>query len=89
MTIAMLGAAIPLMNGVLTPLKGSNNLNCAGYKDFANGMTNYSYNSSLGTDTFGCLILGLYIPYILLAVLIGSVTSLVFRPPQQQQPYQY
>ena len=78
MTIAVTVALIPAIKSVLDISKQSDNLNCAGFK--YNGDENHrlSYNSSLETDATSCLAIALYLPYIILVVLIGGVTKLLY-----------
>jgi len=77
MTISIAIAMIPALKSVLNIAKQSDNLNCAGFVYVGSG-TNLSYNSSLETETTACLAINLYLPYILLIVLIGGVTKLLY-----------
>ena len=81
MTIAFLIAVIPAMKNVLDIAKQSDNLNCADY-DYDNsgtvGDNVLDYNSSLESETTSCLAISLYIPYIVLIVLIGGVSKLIY-----------
>jgi hypothetical protein len=68
--------------------KGSTSLNCVGYVDSNLADGNQSYNATIGTkSSIGCLGLGFYIPYIVLAVLIASVGKIFMN--RQEQPQQY
>ena len=73
-TIMIMVALIPLLNQILNLAQDNQNLNCAGY----NGTNRY--NSSLSTNTLACLAVQLYLPYIVLVILIGSIARLIARP---------
>ena len=77
MTISIAIAMIPALKATLNIAKQSDNLNCAGYVYTGSG-TNVSYNSSLATETTACLAINLYLPYILLIILIGGVSKLLY-----------
>jgi len=86
MTISVAIAMIPALKATLNIAKQSNNLNCAGYNDTTD--TTLSYNASLATETTACLAINLYLPYILLIILIGGVTKLLYdRGAGGGQPY--
>ena len=91
MTVAITIALVPMLNSVLGIGKQSDNLNCDGYIYNGDTSNKLSYNSSLETDTISCIAIGLYIPYLLLAVLIGGVTRLLagrmIGGGEQQQQY--
>ena len=76
MTIAVLIVLAPAINDFLNIAKQSDSLNCAGYIHEGNTADVLSYNSSLNTETLGCLGLSLYLPYIIIAVLVMGVGSL-------------
>lgn len=89
MTMAILIGIIPVMNEMLNTAKQSTSLNCAGYIDTsANRYTasNLSYDPNRSSDTFACLIIKLQIPYIILAVLIAGVASILYGGRQSPQP---
>ena len=79
-TIMIMVAVIPMLNSILNIAQQSDGLNCAGYNDTSD--PSLSYNSSLGTNTIACVAVDLYLPYIVLAILIGSVASLLRRRPE-------
>ena len=85
MTILILVAIIPILNTILGVAKQSDNLNCPGYDYNGDGLTDthkYDYNSTLldtQTDRITCIAIGLYVPYIVLAILIMGVTRLMTR----------
>ena len=86
MTISILIAMVPALRSILNTAKQSDNLNCAGYNHTSDAAL--SYNSSLGTETTACMAISLYLPYILLIVLIGGVSKLLYSQTlgQQQAP---
>jgi len=77
MTIAMLIALIPSLNQLINMAQQSDYLNCPGY--YYNGDVNntFSYNDSLPSNTMACLGIRLYLPYIILVVLIATISKLV------------
>ena len=78
MTISITIAMIPALKSVLNIAKQSDNLNCAGFVYGGDATNTLSYNASLETETTACLAINLYLPYILLIVLIGGVTKLLY-----------
>lgn len=87
--VTMLVALIPGFVQVLDQAQNSQGLNCVGYVDDGSQGTNYTYNASRGTkSTIGCLALKLYLPYLVLAVLVGLVVKILYdRTGSQPQPY--
>ena len=77
MAVATVVALIPAFNTILQMAQQSDGLNCPGYSYQGNAAHTLSYNSSLQTSTLACLSVALYLPYILLAVLIGGVSRLL------------
>ena len=77
MAIAVTVALIPALSTILNMAQQSDGLNCPGYSYLGNANHSLSYNSSLQTNTLACLSLDLYLPYIVLAVLIGGVSRLL------------
>lgn len=82
MTIAILVAVVPVFNTILGVAKQSNYLNCPGYDYDKSGTVGdhmYDYNATLSdsTDRISCIAIGLYVPYIVLAILIAGVTKLL------------
>lgn len=79
MTLAVFVAMIPALSSILNMAQQSDALNCRGYIDpYATATSNLSYNASLPTNTLACLSIDLYLPYIVLAVLIGAVSKLLY-----------
>jgi len=85
MTIAVMIAMIPALKEILNIAKQSDNLNCVGYNSTTD--RTLSYNASLETETTSCLAINLYLPYILLIVLIGGVTKLLYDKSAGGQQY--
>jgi len=85
MSIAIVIAFIPALQEMLGIAQQSDGLNCPGYVDWTN-TPNKSYNSSYETNTLACMAIDLYMPYIVLAVLIGGVSKLLMsRAPGPEQ----
>ena len=74
MVIAILVGLLPAMTELLNGAQASTSLNCQGYNSSISAALNY--NNSIQTSTIGCMAIKLYIPYIVLGVLIASVTVL-------------
>ena len=56
-------------------------INCAGFdydKSGTVGTPVLAYNSTLESETTSCLAIALYVPYIILVVLIGGVSKLLY-----------
>lgn len=90
MTIVVLIALIPALREILDLAQQSDNLNCAGFDYGGSGAVGdnvLDYNSSLHSETTGCIAIKLYLPYILLVVLIGGVAKLMYGGQQQQPVY--
>lgn len=76
MVIAVTVALIPAIKSILEISKQSDGLNCVGFTHATNPAL--SYNASFTTDTTSCLAIALYLPYIILVVLIGGVSKLLY-----------
>lgn len=96
MSILVLSAFIPMLKTTIDDARGQNSLNCASSTlicgKTVNDTTTRCYNSSKDKEVTACLALDLYIPYIVLAVIIGGVGYLLARGMfdsggQQQQGY--
>jgi len=90
MTILILVAIIPILQAVLGVAKQSDNLNCPDYDYDGDGAFNHplDFNSTLEdtrTDRITCIAIGLYVPYIVLAILIAGVTHLMSRRGPYEQ----
>lgn len=87
MAVAMLVALIPGFVDILDTAQNSEGLNCKGYVNNGNAADPLSYNSTIGTKSnIACLGIKLYLPYLVLAVLIGVVMYILYDK-QQTQPY--
>ena len=90
MTIVVFVAMIPVLRESLDNTRHQDSLNC---KSNINKCETESgspcYNSSKGSETVGCAMIDLYIPYIVIVVLIAGVAKLManrvesFVGPQQ------
>lgn len=79
MGLGVLVVFIAPMNTFIGMAQGSDNLNCKGYIDpDATAGQNYSYNSSINTDSLSCLAIKLYLPYILLVFLVGGLLKVLY-----------
>ena len=77
LAISVTVAMIPAFRVMLGIAQQSDGLNCPGYYKDGNTTDSLSYNISLETNTLSCLAIDLYLPYIVLAVLIGGVSKLL------------
>ena len=78
MTVLVLVAIVPIFQEVLGIAKQSNYLNCPGYDYDRSGTLGdhmWDYNSTISgsTDRLACIAIGMYVPYLVLAILIGSI----------------
>jgi len=87
MTVVVMVALLPGLKSILDVAQQSDNMNCAGFVYDGNPNATLSYNSSLETNTTACLSLDLYLPYILLVVLIGGVSKILYGRPEEQQQF--
>jgi hypothetical protein len=91
MVVTTLVALIPGMVDILNIAKQSDNLNCNGYSYEGDASHTLSYNATIGTQSsIACLAITLYIPYLVLAVLIGLVMKILYdrvASPQQYPQY--
>jgi len=77
MAIATVVALIPALSTILQMAQQSDGLNCPGYSYQGDPAAKLSYNDTLQSSTLACLAINLYLPYIVLAVLIGGVSRLL------------
>lgn len=89
-------ALIPVLQSMISSARGSTGLNCVSTLRTCNATTpEPCYNASLDAQTTSCLVLDIYLPYILIVVLIMSIAALMagksdaFGFGQQTQPQQY
>lgn len=88
MAIAMLVALIPGFTDILDVAKQSDGLNCKGYVYNGDPTNALSYNATIGTKSnIACLGISLYLPYLVLAVLLGVVMYILYDKSSQGQPY--
>ena len=94
-TIVLFMALIPVFQETIARARGSDGLNCVTTitADLCGtDATEPCYNSSKDKQTTSCLILDIYLPYIIIVVLIMGVGALVgqragmFGGGQQAQP---
>lgn len=98
MAILIFVSTLPATQSVINVARQCDSLNCEGYTDpdatTANcSANNRSYDPSLDSNALSCTILDLMIPFIILGVLIGIITKLLYGnlvdKPQQQGYSQY
>lgn len=88
MVVTMLITLLPAFVEMIDFSKGNTALNCRGYIDAGGDSENLTYNASIGQkSSIACLAMSLYIPYIVLAILIGLVVKILYERQGQQQPY--
>lgn len=91
MAAAFLVSILPAFNELISYAQQSDSLNCKGYKYDGNENHTLSYNSSLATSTISCLSIRFYVPYLILAVLVGGVAKLLSNKVESgivaQAPY--
>ena len=93
-TIVVFMALIPVFQNTIANARGSDGLNCVSTTSLcATDATEPCYNSSMDVQTTSCLVLDIYLPYIIIVVLIMGVGALVgqragmFGGGQQQPMY--
>ena len=92
LVILVFTAFLPVIKETINNSRGQDALNCAqtGAINQCNNSASVScYNSSIATETTGCLIMDLYIPFIVIIVLIGAVGMILSGRMGSQQPQQY
>jgi F0F1-type ATP synthase assembly protein I len=86
MVVTILVTLIPGFVSVIDTAQNSEGLNCNGYTDTLDA--SLSYNATIGTkSSIGCLAMKLYLPYLILAVLVGLVIKILYDKGTQQQSY--
>lgn len=95
-TIIILTAFIPVLQEVIQGTRGSDSLNCVSTLRVCENSSEPCYNSSLESSTTTCLIMDIFLPYIVIAVLLLVVGALMAGRSeafsfggQQQQQQQY
>ena len=94
LTLVVLFAFIPVIQQLISEQRGYDNLNCVSSKNVCGPtqLNTYCYNATLETETTSCLIFSIYTPFILVTVLIGGLSALLYNrysAPQQQQQQGY
>ncbi len=91
--VVVFTALIPVLTDVLKNARGSDGLNCVSTKSVCSSSAEPCYNVSLESQTTSCLVLDIYLPYIIIVVLLMSVAALMAGRSdmfgmggQQQQP---
>jgi uncharacterized membrane protein len=87
MTIVVTVALLPGIKSIMDVAQASDNMNCQGFIYNGDPNATLSYNSSLETNQTACIAIDLYLPYILLVVLIGGVSRILYGSPDQQQQF--
>ena len=78
MGIAVLVMFVSPINSFIGMAMNSDNLNCADYVYNGDPLNSLSWNQTKSTDTFSCLALKLYLPYIVLVFLIAGVSKILY-----------
>ena len=76
MAIIVFIATIPALKSIMDTTRQSNYLNCDGYV-YITAENPLSYNDSLEEETLACVIMDLNLPYLILGVLVVSITLLM------------
>jgi hypothetical protein len=94
MVFFMMSAFLPSIIEMIGMGKGSNSANCPGYVDpDATASVNYSYDSTLDTDSITCSILdftpGMFVLTIVFAIISGVISGRLAMGGQQTEPQYY
>jgi len=93
LTIAVFMAFIPVIQDFISEARGSDGLNCVSTTSLCNsGDAEPCHNASMDIQTTSCLVLDIYLPYIIIVVLLMGVGALTAQrsgmfgggQPQQQ-----
>lgn len=77
-TIVVFMALIPVFQETISNARGSDGLNCVSTTSICSASQGEPcYNSSIDVQTTSCLVLDIYLPYIIIVVLIMGVGALV------------
>jgi hypothetical protein len=86
LVISILVALIPALREQMISVSSyATGLNCKGAVDYNATAAEFTG----GTSTTACLAFGLFIPFLVLAVLIGLVTKMLYDKGGQPAPQQY
>ena len=93
MSIVLFMALIPVFQDSIATARGSDGLNCVSTTSLCNaGDAEPCHNATMDVQTTSCLILDIYLPYIIIIVLLMGVGALMsqkaglFGGGQMQQP---
>ena len=93
MTVIVFMALIPVFQDSIATARGSDGLNCVSTTSLCNsGDAEPCHNATMDVQTTSCLVLDIYLPYIIIVVLIMGVGALMsqkaglFGGSQMQQP---
>ena len=92
MIVIVFSAFIPVFQDSINNARGSDGLNCVSTLSICSASQGEPcYNSSIRTETTSCLIMDIYLPYIIIAVLLLGVSALMagklgLFSPQPTQP---
>ncbi len=76
--IVVFMAMIPVFQNVISNARGSDGLNCVSTTSLCNdGDSEPCHNATMDVQTTSCLVLDIYLPYIIVVVLIMGVGALV------------
>ena len=92
-TVVIFMAFIPVFQETIANARGSDGLNCVSTTSLCNdGDAEPCYNATMDAQTTSCLVLDIYLPYIIIVVLLMGVGALMsqraglFGGGMQQQP---
>lgn len=89
MAVIILIGVVPGIQEVVGISRNADGLNCKGYVDPTIETTvtgNLSYNANFDTNTFGCTILDLAIPFLVIGIIIASIILVMYGQRREQQP---
>jgi hypothetical protein len=88
MALIVLVAFLPAIQDMIHQQRGQAALNCISSKNVcgAGQVDQYCYNSTKDSETTSCLIFSIYLPFILIAVLIGGVAGVLYGKGFTPQP---
>jgi len=90
MVVTILITLIPGFVEMIDMAQNSEALNCVGFVYNGDENNTLSYNATIGTkSTMGCLAMKLYLPYLILAVLIGVVMKILYERSASTAPAPY
>lgn len=75
--VVVMMALIPVFQETINNARGSDGLNCVSTLSVCGNQSEPCYNSSIESQTTSCLILDIYLPYIIIVVLLMGVAGLM------------